>query len=191
MAHRMLSEAEGYELLKKNGIPVPEFLVIRTRSEVAAAADSLGYPLVMKVISPQIVHKSDAGGVVTGILSAADAENAFDTISSKVKAHDPSAAISGFIIERQEKKGLEILVGGRIDPTFGKIITVGMGGTLVELIRDVSIRVLPGRACRYQCHDPGIAGISPDQGIPQRTGTRQGRAHCIDRISSTVFHGTY
>jgi len=139
----MLSEAEGYELLKKNGIPVPEFLVIRTRSEVAAAADSLGYPLVMKVISPQVVHKSDAGGVVTGILSAADAENAFDTISSKVKAYDPSAAISGFIIERQEKKGLEILVGGRIDPTFGKIITVGMGGTLVELIRDVSIRVLP------------------------------------------------
>jgi len=139
----MLSEAEGYELLKKNGIPVPEFLVIRTRSEVAAAADSLGYPLVMKVISPQVVHKSDAGGVVTGILSAADAENAFDTISSKVKEYDPSAAISGFIIERQEKKGLEILVGGRIDPTFGKIITVGMGGTLVELIRDVSIRVLP------------------------------------------------
>jgi len=139
----MLSEAEGYELLKKNGIPVPEFFVIRTCPEVAAAADSLGYPLVMKVISPQVVHKSDAGGVVTGILSAADAENAFDTISSRVKAHDPSATISGFIIERQEKKGLEILVGGRIDPTFGKIITVGMGGTLVELIRDVSIRVLP------------------------------------------------
>jgi len=143
MARMMLSEAEGYELLKKNGIPVPEFSVVRTRSEVAAAAGALGYPLVMKVISPQVVHKSDAGGVVTGILSAADAESAFDTISSKVKAHDPSAAISGFIIERQEKKGLEILVGGRIDPTFGKIITVGMGGTLVELIRDVSIRVLP------------------------------------------------
>jgi acetyl coenzyme A synthetase (ADP forming)-like protein len=145
MTRRLLSEAEGYELLKKNGIPVPEFSVIRTRSEVAAAADTLGYPLVMKVISPQVVHKSDAGGVATGILSAADAENAFDTISSRVKAYDPSADISGFIIERQEKKGLEILVGGRMDRTFGKIITVGMGGTLVELIRDVSIRVLPVR----------------------------------------------
>src|SRR4030042_1891806 len=143
MTDRILSEAEGYELLEKNGIPVPDFSVIRTRSEVAAAADSLGYPLVMKVISPQVVHKSDAGGVVTGILSAADAESAFDTISSKVKEHDPSVTISGFIIERQEKKGLEILVGGRIDPTFGKLITVGMGGTLVELIRDVSIRRLP------------------------------------------------
>ena len=143
MTRRMLSEAEGYELLKKNGIPVPEFSVVQTRSEAAAAADRLGYPLVMKVISPQIIHKSDAGGVVTGILSAADAEKAFDTISSQVKAFDPSANISGIIIEHQEKKGLEILIGGRIDPTFGKIITVGMGGTLVELIRDVSIRVLP------------------------------------------------
>jgi acetyl coenzyme A synthetase (ADP forming)-like protein len=139
----MLSEAEGYELLKKNGIPVPDFSVIRSRSDVAAAARTLGYPLVMKVISPQIIHKSDAGGVVTGIVSVADAEHAFDTISTQVKAYNPAADISGFIIVRQEKKGLEILVGGRIDPTFGKIITVGMGGTLVELIRDVSIRVLP------------------------------------------------
>jgi acetyl coenzyme A synthetase (ADP forming)-like protein len=139
----MLSEAEGYELLKNNGLPVPEFLVVKTRSEAATAAEKLGYPLVMKVISPQVVHKSDAGGVVTGILSASDAETAFDTIFSRVKAFDPSADITGIIIERQEKRGLEILVGGRVDPTFGKIITVGMGGTLVELIRDVSIRVLP------------------------------------------------
>lgn len=143
MTRRMLSEAEGYELLKKNGIPVPWFSVVRSRSEAAAAADRLGYPLVMKVVSPEIIHKSDAGGVVTGIVSAADAEKAFDAISSQVKAFDPSASISGIIIERQEKKGLEILIGGRVDPTFGKIITVGMGGTLVELIRDVSIRVLP------------------------------------------------
>ncbi|MFA5347409.1 MAG: acetate--CoA ligase family protein [Methanoregula sp.] len=143
MTRRMLSEAEGYELLKKNGIPVPWFSVVRSRSEAAAAADRLGYPLVMKVVSPEIIHKSDAGGVVTGIVSAADAEKAFDAISSQVKAFDLSASISGIIIERQEKKGLEILIGGRVDPTFGKIITVGMGGTLVELIRDVSIRVLP------------------------------------------------
>ena len=81
MTHRMLSEAEGYELLKKNGIPVPEFLVVRSRSEAGAAADRLGYPLVMKVISPRIIHKSDAGGVVTGILSANDAEKAFDQSS--------------------------------------------------------------------------------------------------------------
>ncbi len=97
----------------------------------------------MKVISPQISHKSDAGGVITTILSASEAERAFDRISHDVKVFDPSAVISGIIIEQQKTKGLEILVGGRIDPTFGKVITVGMGGTLVELIRDVSIRILP------------------------------------------------
>jgi acetyl coenzyme A synthetase (ADP forming)-like protein len=143
MTRRMLSEAEGYLLLKNHGIPVPEFFVARTRQEVAEGAGRLGYPLVMKVISPQVIHKSDAGGVITGIQSAADAENAFDTIVKNLKAFDPSAVISGIIIEQQKKKGLEILIGGRIDPTFGKVITVGMGGTLVELIKDVSIRVLP------------------------------------------------
>jgi len=143
MTRRMLSEAEGYLLLKNHGIPVPEFFVAGTRQEVAEGAGRVGYPLVMKVISPQVIHKSDAGGVITGIQSAADAENAFDTIVKNLEAFDPSAVISGIIIEQQKKKGLEILIGGRIDPTFGKVITVGMGGTLVELIKDISIRVLP------------------------------------------------
>ena len=143
MTRVMLSEAEGYALLKNHGIPVPEYSVVRTRQEVTKAADQLGYPLVMKVISLQVIHKSDAGGVITGIQSIADAERAFDTILHNVRAFDPTAIISGFVLEQQKDKGLEILVGGRTDPTFGKVITVGMGGTLVELIRDISIRVLP------------------------------------------------
>ena len=143
MTRRMLSEADGYHLLQDHGIPVPEFFIARTRKDVAEGAGRAGYPLVMKVISPQIIHKSDAGGVITGIRSAADAEHAFDTIENNLTSFDPSAVFSGVIIEQQKQKGLEILIGGRKDPTFGKIITVGMGGTLVELIKDVSIRVLP------------------------------------------------
>ena len=143
MTRRLLSEAEGYGLLKNHGIPVPQFSVVSSRQDVAVSAERIGYPLVMKVISLQVVHKSDAGGVITGIRSTAEAETAYDTIVRNVQGSDPSAIISGIIIEQQKEKGLEILVGGRIDPTFGKIITVGMGGTLVELIRDVSIRVLP------------------------------------------------
>ena len=139
----MLSEAEGYGLLKNHGIPVPLFSVVTSRQEVGGAAGRIGYPLVMKVISPQVIHKSDAGGVITGIRSAAEAETAYDTIVRNVQAFDPSAIISGLIIEQQKGKGLEILIGGRVDPTFGKVITVGMGGTLVELIKDISIRVLP------------------------------------------------
>ena len=143
MTRRLLSEAEGYGLLKNHGIPVPLFSVVSSRQEVGGAVGGIGYPLVMKVISPQVIHKSDAGGVITGIRSAAEAETAFDTIVRNVHAFDPSATISGLIIEQQKEKGLEILIGGRVDPTFGKVITVGMGGTLVELIKDISIRVLP------------------------------------------------
>jgi len=143
MTRRLLTEAQAYGLLKTHGIPVPLFSVATSRREVGAAAESTGFPVVMKVISPQVVHKSDAGGVIPGIMSVPEAETAFDTITRNIKAFDPSARISGVIIEQQKEKGLEILIGGRIDPTFGKIITVGMGGTLVELLRDVSIRVLP------------------------------------------------
>jgi acetyl coenzyme A synthetase (ADP forming)-like protein len=143
MTRRMLSEAEGYRLLADHGIPVPEFFIARTRKDVTEGAGRAGYPLVMKVISPQIIHKSDAGGVITDIMSAADAEHAFDTIEKNLKSFDPTAVFSGVIIEQQKNKGLEILIGGRKDPAFGKVITVGMGGTLVELIKDVSIRVLP------------------------------------------------
>ncbi|MCU0630246.1 MAG: acetate--CoA ligase family protein [Methanoregulaceae archaeon] len=143
MTQRLLSEAEGYVLLENHGIPVPRFSVVTSRLDIPAAAERTGFPLVMKVLSPQVVHKSEAGGVITGIRSVSEAETAYDTISRNVTAFDPSATISGVIIEQQKEKGLEILIGGRIDPTFGKIITVGMGGTLVELIRDVSIRVLP------------------------------------------------
>ncbi|MDD1696110.1 MAG: acetate--CoA ligase family protein, partial [Methanoregula sp.] len=143
MTRRMLSEAEGYALLKKEGLPVPEFFVVRTRDEAAKAADDIGYPLVMKVISAQISHKSDAGGVIANISSSDDAKKAFDVISHNVNSFDPSAVIDGIIIEQQKKNGLEILVGGKIDPTFGKVLTIGMGGTLVELIRDVSLRILP------------------------------------------------
>ena len=143
MTRRLLTEAEVYGLLKDHGIPVPRFSVVTSLPEVGAAAEGTGYPLVMKIISPQVVHKSDAGGVITGISSVSEAETAFDTINRNIKAFDPFATISGIIIEEQKEKGLEIIIGGRIDPTFGKVITVGMGGTLVELIRDVSIRVLP------------------------------------------------
>ena len=79
MTRRMLSEPEGYRLLADHGIPVPEFFIAGTRKDVAEGAGHAGYPLVMKVISPQVIHKSDAGGVITGIMSAVEAEHAFDT----------------------------------------------------------------------------------------------------------------
>jgi acetyl coenzyme A synthetase (ADP forming)-like protein len=143
MARQLLPEADGYGLLKSAGIPVPRFSVARTAEEAKNAADTIGYPVVMKVISQQVVHKSDAGGVILNIRTPAEAADAFETISRDVKTRVPGAVIDSVIVVQQLAPGLELIIGGKTDPTFGRVITVGAGGTLVELLRDVSIRVLP------------------------------------------------
>jgi succinyl-CoA synthetase beta subunit len=143
MARQLLSEAEGYELLKSAGITVPRFFVVQTAEEARNAAETIGYPVVMKVISQQVVHKTDAGGVVLNIRSSAESTDAFEKISRDVKEKVPGAVIDGIIVVQQLPYGLELIIGGKTDPAFGKVITIGAGGTLVELLRDVSIRVLP------------------------------------------------
>ncbi|HOT04553.1 MAG TPA: acetate--CoA ligase family protein [Methanolinea sp.] len=140
---RLLPEHEGMALLERAGIPVPEHGVATSPEEAGRIAGSIGFPVVMKVVSAQVVHKSDAGGVVTGIHSVEEARDVFQSISGSVLEKIPGAKISGILVAKQYPQGLELLVGGRTDPAFGKVITIGIGGTLVELLRDVSIRVLP------------------------------------------------
>jgi acyl-CoA synthetase (NDP forming) len=140
---RLMSEPEGYELLKKYSIPHPRFLVARDRDGAVGAAEKIGYPVVMKVISPQVVHKSDAGGVVTGIGNSVQVEQAYDKILRNVRAKDQALRLSGVIVEQEMLPGLELIIGGKVDASFGKIITFGLGGKFVEILRDISIRVLP------------------------------------------------
>ena len=143
MSRHLISEAQGYHLLREIGVPIPRYALARTITEAISTADEMGYPVVLKVVSPSVVHKSDAGGVFTSIRNVKELWEAYGKIISNVQAHNPTATIDGIMVEQQLKKGLEIIIGGRIDPTFGKVITIGMGGTLVELLKDVSIRVLP------------------------------------------------
>jgi len=143
MPERMLTESEGYHLLEACGIPVPPHHLATSTNDARAAAGRIGYPVVMKIISPQIVHKSDIGGVVTGIEGPDDAEDAYRTILQNSAARAPEATIAGIVVEKQMPAGLEVLIGGKTDPSFGKVITFGLGGKLVELLEDVSIRVLP------------------------------------------------
>ncbi|HNB03828.1 MAG TPA: acetate--CoA ligase family protein, partial [Methanoregulaceae archaeon] len=143
----MLSEDEGYRLLQEFGIPVPDHAVTHNIQEARTAAARIGYPVVLKVVSPSIVHKSDAGGVVTGINTEEGLEEAFNGIFRNVIAHLPDAPISGIIVEKEVSKGLELFIGGKTDPAFGRVLSCGLGGTTIELFRDFSLRVLPaGRA---------------------------------------------
>jgi acetyl coenzyme A synthetase (ADP forming)-like protein len=143
MGKRVLSEAHGYDLLKKYEIPVPEHKIAKDTDEAVKTAEGIGYPVVMKIVSPQIIHKSDAGGVVIGVKNKEEVKNAFDDIMQSVKEKVPDAEIKGIIIEKQMPSGLELIIGGKTDPSFGKVITFGLGGKLVELMKDVSIKVLP------------------------------------------------
>ncbi|WP_394804634.1 acetate--CoA ligase family protein [Methanoculleus nereidis] len=122
---------------------MPPHHLVTSAADAREAAGRIGYPVVMKVISPEIVHKSDVGGVITGIEEAGEAEDAFSAIMQNSATHAPEAAITGIIVEKQMPAGLEVLIGGKTDPSFGKVITFGLGGKLVELLEDVSIRMLP------------------------------------------------
>ncbi|KDE56514.1 acetate--CoA ligase family protein [Methanoculleus sp. MH98A] len=143
MAKRMLSEFESYDLLKQYGVPVPEHAIVKTPAEAGKVAEKIGFPVVMKIHSPQIVHKSDAGGVIVSISTKQGAEEAFNKIVANAKAYNPEAEIKGIIVEQQAAPGLELIIGGKTDPAFGKVLTFGIGGTLVELMKDVTLRILP------------------------------------------------
>ncbi len=143
LTQKMLSEAEGYDILRKYDIPVPGYEVVKSGEDAAHACERIGCPVVMKIISPQIIHKSDAGGVVVGIGSRKAALGAFTRIIDGAKAYNPDASIEGVIVEQQAEPGLELIIGGKTDPAFGKVITFGMGGTMVELMKDVTLRILP------------------------------------------------
>jgi acetyl coenzyme A synthetase (ADP forming)-like protein len=142
-SRKLLSEPEGYDLLTKHSIPHPRFLIAKDRTGAVKAAEKIGYPVVMKIVSPQVVHKSDVGGVVTGIANSRQAKQAYDRILRNVRKKDRKLELSGIIVEQEMPPGLELIIGGKVDASFGKIITFGLGGKLVEILRDVSIRVLP------------------------------------------------
>ncbi|MDE4907376.1 acetate--CoA ligase family protein [Methanogenium marinum] len=161
---RILSEPESYALLKEYGITVPRHAVVHTADAAVTAAESIGYPCVAKVLSPDITHKSDAGGVQTDIHTPEELRAAIGTIRHNISERAPDAVITGFVIEEQAPSGLELYIGGKRDPAFGPVITFGTGGTLVELEHDITMRVAPvsgeeaAGMIRSIRHYPQIAG---------------------------------
>ncbi|WP_421908824.1 acetate--CoA ligase family protein [Methanolacinia petrolearia] len=143
MKKKVLLGAEGYRLLDRFGIPHPKYGLAHSEDEAAGIAENLGFPVVMKVISPDIIHKSDAGGVVLDIGSAGEAREAYSRIIRNSLSAVPGALIEGVIVEKSARPGLEILVGGKTDPAFGKTLTFGTGGTNVSIYKDVSFAILP------------------------------------------------
>lgn len=143
MEKRLLTEEEGYSLLGRYAIPGPRVRFVTSHDEAAAAAEEIGFPVVVKIVSPDIIHKTDAGGVVLHISCHEGLSQALSRIDARVAAYHPGAVISGYLVEEEITGGTEFLIGGKTDSAFGKVITVGMGGILVELLEDFAMRILP------------------------------------------------
>ena len=137
-----LSESEGKEILRAYGVAIPAEITAATPEEAARAAARIGFPVVMKIDSPDIAHKSDVGGVMVGIGSESAVRQSFELMMSKVRSRVPGATINGITI-CQMVKGKEVLMGMTRDEQFGPVITFGLGGVFVEIMKDVAQRIAP------------------------------------------------
>lgn len=151
----LLTEIEAKQVLEDAGVPVSPARLARTREQAVAAAEELGYPIVVKVVSPQITHKSDVGGVALDLTSAEEVVAAFDHVVASSKQAEPNATIDGVAVQRMEKRGIEVIIGMTKDPQFGPVLMFGLGGVLVEVLKDVAFRIVPidRRDARQMVHE--------------------------------------
>ncbi|MFD4113091.1 acetate--CoA ligase family protein [Streptomyces niveus] len=138
-----LTAPEGKAVTDAYGIPTPGEALAESADDAVAVAARLGFPVAMKIVSPEILHKTDAGGVQIGVGSAAEVRSAFTTIVSNARKYDPKAQILGVQVQQMVPAGTEILIGTVTDPTFGKVVAFGLGGVLVEVLKDVTFRLAP------------------------------------------------
>lgn len=138
-----LLEHEALLFCEAHGLPVPKFGVARSSVEAVRIAERIGFPVALKVVSPDIIHKSDIGGVVLGVKTPEEVEEKYSAILRNVEKKAPGARVYGVLVQEMLGRGLEVIVGAVRDPHFGPVVMVGVGGVFVEVLRDVSFRAAP------------------------------------------------
>lgn len=138
-----LYDHEAFKLLELSGFPVPKTGLAKNVDDAVKIAESIGYPIVLKIVSPQVLHKSDVGGVLLNVNSSKEVSEGFNKIVSNVKKHVPNAEVYGILVQEMLPQGLETIIGSTKDPVFGNIMVFGLGGIFVEVLRDVSFRIAP------------------------------------------------
>ena len=139
----LLSEVEAKDLLREAGVPVTTTTLATSADEAAKQAEAVGYPVVLKVVSPDISHKSDAGGVKLNLKTADEVRAAHAAILESCSKHVPGAKITGVAVQHMAPQGTEVIVGMTTDPQFGAVMMFGLGGIMVEVLKDVSFRIIP------------------------------------------------
>ena len=138
-----LTETESKAVIAEVGMPVAISRLATTQHEAVAFAREIGFPVALKIASPDIAHKSDVGGVRLGIQSEGEVRESYAEVLTYVKQQAPTATIHGVSVQKMTRPGTEVIIGATRDPQFGPVLMFGLGGVMVELLRDVSFRVIP------------------------------------------------
>ena len=146
-----LTAPEARGVCEAYGITIPKEGVATSADEAAKLASGIGFPVVMKIVSPQILHKTEAGGVIVGVKSAEHAKEAYATIVGNAKKYDAKAEILGVQVQQMLAGGQEVIIGAVTDPAFGKLVAFGLGGILVEVLKDITFRLASGIEGRCAC----------------------------------------
>jgi acetyl coenzyme A synthetase (ADP forming)-like protein len=182
-----LTAPEGKQICDAYGIAVPQEGVVASSAEAQKLASSMGFPVVMKIVSPDILHKTEAGGVIVGVKSADEASKGYDTIIANAKKYKANANIVGVQIQQMIKGGQEVIVGAVTDDSFGKLIAFGLGGVLVEVLKDITFRLAPATKDEALSMLDGIQAAEMLKGV--RGGdpvNREALSNLIVRVSQLV-----
>ncbi|QEN87689.1 CoA-binding protein [Labrys sp. KNU-23] len=175
-----LTAPEGKLVCDAYGIPVPQEGLARSAAEAARLAGDMGFPVVMKIVSPDILHKTEAGGVIVGVASAAEAEAAHDKILANAKAYKADARIEGIQVQQMLKGGQEVIIGAVTDDSFGKLVAFGLGGVLVEVLKDITFRLAPIN------RDEALSMLDGIQAAEMLKGVRGGDPVNRDALADTL-----
>jgi len=140
---KILTELDAHDFLANYDLPLARTAFAKNKDELTAACQRIGFPLVMKVVSPQILHKSDVGGVIVNIRNIEEARSGYDQILNNARRRSPGAVVKGVLVQEMAKPSIEVIVGGVRDPQFGPVVMFGLGGIFVELFKDVSFGLAP------------------------------------------------
>ena len=140
---KALLETEAKTICMEYAIPVTKFKLAKNEAEAAEFAEELGFPVVLKIVSPDIIHKSDAGGVMVNLKSNVEVQDAYRKILENAKKYKATAKIAGVLVQEMAPQSTEVIIGAIKDPQFGQTLMFGLGGIFVELLKDVTFRVAP------------------------------------------------
>jgi len=138
-----LSEIESKRILKQAGLRVTEPVLAKSREEAVSISRQIGFPVVLKIVSADITHKSDSGGVIVGLADAESVGKSYTGMMSVIRRKHPDAVIDGISVQKQAPPGVEVIIGMTKDPQFGPAVMFGLGGVWVEILKDVSFRIAP------------------------------------------------